>query len=139
MAALYVAGLAVFRPEGCLVPSSPEESALFRRLSGGDDTEEVLRLRLPGGSYRCAERRLFTSLFRAGLGLLLGASGGGESRPLLRLRRSKESLLPFLISARLLPLGSSASREGDLLGLGLLLSLLTERERDVGGEEERGL
>ncbi len=46
--------------------SSSAESAVLRRFSTGEETEEVLRLRLPPGTYRSIER----FLGRLGLGLL---------------------------------------------------------------------
>ena len=49
-----------------LVSSSAEESAILRRFSAGEETEEVLRLRLPPGTYLSSER----FLGRLGLGLL---------------------------------------------------------------------
>lgn len=41
--------------------SSPESTFLSLVLTG-DETEEVFRLRLLAGSYRCIERRRFRSL-----------------------------------------------------------------------------
>ncbi len=69
----------------CLFSSSAEESAILRRLSAGEDTEEVLRLLLPAGAYRSIERCLFLFLCLGGVGLLVGGKGTGESRSLLRL------------------------------------------------------
>jgi hypothetical protein len=48
---------------------SEEESALLRRFSTGEETEEVFRRLRPAGAYLCNDRRLFLSL--VGLGLLL--------------------------------------------------------------------
>ena len=70
----------------CLFSSSAEESAILRRLSAGEDTEELLRLLLPAGAYRSIERCLFRFLCLGGVGLLVGGKGTGESRSLLRLR-----------------------------------------------------
>lgn len=68
------------------VSSFAEESAVLRRLSTGEDTDELLRPLLPAGAYLCKERRLFRSLCLGGVGLLLNGAGAGESRFLLRLR-----------------------------------------------------
>ena len=75
--------------------SSPEESAILRRLSTGEDAEDVfLRLR-PAGAYLSMERCLLLSLCRTGLllrrrgGLLLrlgSLRGRLRWRSLLRLR-----------------------------------------------------
>ena len=88
-------GLALLAGAGARVfLSSPEESAVLRRFSTGEDTEEVLRLLLPAGSYLGIERCLFLSLRLSGLGLLLKARRIGllprsrlELRLRLRLRR----------------------------------------------------
>ena len=82
----------------CLFSSSAEESAIFRRLSTGEDTEDVLRLLLAAGAYRSIERCLFLSLCLGGVRLLVGGKGAGESRSLLRLRLRLRLLrwyLPF--------------------------------------------
>lgn len=65
----------------CLLSSSAEESAILRRLSAGEETEEeVLRLLLAAGAYRSIERCLFLSLWRTGVGLLVrGAGAAGEN------------------------------------------------------------
>ena len=39
--------------------SGVDESAFLRLLSSGEETEEVLRLRLPAGAYLSIDRRLF--------------------------------------------------------------------------------
>ena len=70
----------------CLFSSSAEESAILRRLSVGEDTEEELRRLLPAGAYRSIERCLFLFLSFGGVRLLVGGKGTGESRSLLRLR-----------------------------------------------------
>ena len=70
----------------CLFSSSAEESAILRRLSAGEDTEEVLRRLLPAGAYRSIERCLFLSRCLGGVELLVGGRDAGESRYLLRLR-----------------------------------------------------
>lgn len=51
----------------CLFSSSAEESAILRRLSAGEDTEDELRLLLPAGAYRCIERCLFLFLSLGGV------------------------------------------------------------------------
>jgi hypothetical protein len=57
----------------------------------GDDTEEVFRLRLLAGSYRCIDRRRFLSRPPL-LGLLLRRRRGELLRLLLRVsRRSSRS------------------------------------------------
>lgn len=58
-----------------MIPSSPEESAILRRFSLGEDIEELLRLLLPAGAYLCIERCRFLSLRLSGVRLLLGAKG----------------------------------------------------------------
>ena len=68
------------------VSSSAEESAVLRRLSTGEDTDELLRLLLPAGAYLCKERRLLRSLCLGGVGLLLTGAGAGLSCSLPRLR-----------------------------------------------------
>jgi hypothetical protein len=47
--------------------SEEEESALLRRFSTGEETEEVFRRLRPAGAYLCNDRRLFLSLVRLGL------------------------------------------------------------------------
>ena len=71
------------------VSSSAEESAVLRRLSTGEDTDEELRLLLPAGAYLCKERRRFRSFFIGDVGLLLVGTGAGESPSLLRLRLAR--------------------------------------------------
>lgn len=73
-------GLAVLSRLGAsVIPSSPEESAILRRFSVGEDTEELLRLLLPAGAYLCIERCRFLSLLLSGVRLLLGATGTGPA------------------------------------------------------------
>ena len=86
---------------GCLLSSSVEGSAVLRRFSTGEDTDDVFRLLLPAGAYLSIERCLFLSLRRSGLRLLLGlARGRLLPRSLLRLRlrlrrRSSRCLRPL--------------------------------------------
>lgn len=81
-------GLALLVGSGaCLFTSSPEESAILRRLSVGEDTDEVLRLLLAAGAYLCMERCLFLSFLLSGLRVLFDAvTLGLMSRSLVRLR-----------------------------------------------------
>ena len=79
-----------------LLSSSAEESAvILRRFSTGEDTEDVLRLLLAAGAYRCIERCLFLSLCLLCSGLLLAVSRraglGSRSLLLLRLRLRRRS------------------------------------------------
>lgn len=61
---------------GGLFASSSEESAVLRRFSTGEETEEVLRRLLAAGAYLCMERRLFLSRCRGKLGPLPEAFAG---------------------------------------------------------------
>jgi len=79
--------LSRYRDDGCLLSSSAEESAVLRRLSTGEETDEVFRLLLPAGAYLSIDRCLFLSLRLLGLLLRLGLRRGRLcSRLLLRLR-----------------------------------------------------
>lgn len=121
----------------------------MRRLSGGGDTEEVLRLRRAPGTYLSMER----CRGRRGLGLLRREAlvGGGRAlcsrlglglREMLLRRRWSRVLRPLRSSARLWPRSLSVEEEGDLL-LGLLDRRRSSNERgrdfDVDGERRRRL
>ncbi len=90
-------GLVLLACGGFLLSSSAEESAVLRRLSTGEDTEDVLRLLLPAGAYLCIERCLFLSLCLSGPGLALVVVWAGlGARSLLRLRRRSSRCLRAL-------------------------------------------
>ncbi len=87
-------GLTLLGSGGFLLSSSAEESAILRRLSTGEDTEDVFRLLLPAGAYLCIERCLFLSLCLSGSGLALPVVRTGLGpRSLLRLRRRSSRCL----------------------------------------------